>query len=89
MRVVWKFVLSDPSSTLRVGWDAKVVHVDAPPTQADYATVWVEHRLPPHGDLPEDLRLIVHGTGHRIADGLVHVGSTLSGNFVWHVYKEA
>lgn len=64
----------------------QVVHVaadrDGDPSIVE---VWVEH---PH-EIPGagGITLNVHGSGHLIPDGeSVHVGSCISGPFVWHVY---
>ena len=31
--------------------------------------------------------LLIVGTGHLVPDGAEHVGSTVDGPFVWHVYR--
>lgn len=53
-------------------------------TDGNAVEVWVAHTRPLDGRV---VSLRIFGTGHPIPFGnAVHVGSTLSGPFVWHVY---
>lgn len=64
---------------------AKVVHV-ATQGNSVAPVLWIEQ----DSELPatETRTFRFFGTGHPIpADGVEHVGSTIAGQFVWHVYE--
>jgi len=82
MRTIYKYPIGDASVLTLELDDPKVVLV-APQGDSSFPIVWVEHGL---GDPDTKLTLVVHGTGHLIDEG-THVGSTVSGPFVWHVYE--
>jgi len=83
-RTVWKFELAieDEGTVVKLG-APKPVLVGLDPFGVQ--CVWIEHDT----DSPVEIhRYHVHGTGHPIGDGETHVGSFVSGQFVWHVYTE-
>lgn len=47
-------------------------------------TIWME--------VPDNPEVFAHyhtlGTGWEVPNGLVHVGSAICGQYVWHVYRE-
>lgn len=68
-----------------------VVFVAARPTNpyTETVEVWVEHDQAATAGDQSSLHLKVVGTGQPVEDEDVHVGSTLDGAFVWHVYRRA
>ena len=57
--------------------------------KSDVVEVWIEHEAHDGAAMPGpgSITLNVYGTGHPIPDEEnVHVGSCISGPFVWHVY---
>lgn len=69
-----------------------IVHIGvAPNTRPGYVTAWIEtwegdERFPARPMLPTQ-NLLVYGTGWPINDADKHMGSVITGEFVWHVYQ--
>ena len=86
MRTIWKYNLGSTRDVTVQGGAPRVVHVGVDPSQlGSVPTAWVE--LDPEESGALVLRFI--GTGHDVPIGWDHVGSTVAGSFVWHVYAKA
>lgn len=83
MRVVWKYQFAvNDEVRLLLPESHQIVHVE---TQQAIPTLWV--LVDP--DSPDSMRTFyVRGTGHPVEDGLEHVGTFISGSFVWHVFTK-
>lgn len=80
-KVVYKYDLpiDDEWHALPMG---NIVHVGSAVNGVSIR-VWIEQRpLESHA-----LQYRVFGTGHAIEDFHEHVGTTLDGRFVWHIYR--
>ncbi len=83
MRTVWKYNLPYNGKTLNLSPGARVVLVD---TQNDALHLWIDHDPEIGGDIYD---FVVIGTGHQILGHTWgHVGSSIQGGFVWHVYQK-
>lgn len=86
MRTIWKFNLHPDHDVTAHGGTPRVVHVGVDPaSDPTLPTAWVELNPGEQGDLA----LSFIGTGHDVPIGWDHVGSTVAGPFVWHVYAKA
>lgn len=82
-RAVYKYPLEiTDEQVIRVSEEHRVVLVGL---QHGVPTIWIE--VDPSAPQPPH-RFFVHGTGHPIVPGAVHVGSFQQAAFVWHVYEE-
>lgn len=75
----WPVPVDDTDHPIGAG---RVVFVDAQGHRAR-VFVWTEE---PHGLAEAVRRARVYGTGQPIPDGDIHIGTTIAGPFVWHVY---
>lgn len=80
MKSVLKWVLEINDDLQKIG-SGPVVHVGG---QNGNLCVWTEE---PAGTPRQDRTVVVHGTGHRVYDVEVHLGSAVMPPFVWHVYE--
>ena len=82
---VWKFpltMLSGDEVEVIMPQGAEILHFDA---QSESFNLWA--RVNPDA-MPEPRRFRLAGTGHSLpTDGLSHVGTILSGPFVWHLFE--
>lgn len=89
-RVIWKFPFDVDAADIIAGGGSPVVrHVGVDPANEDPVTptVWVE--LEPGGEGWMSLRFIATGdTVPEASLGWAHVGSTLAGPYVWHVFAK-
>lgn len=76
----WPVPVDDHDHPIGAG---TVVLVDAQGTHGT-VFVWTEEAEPI--ELTPMRRARAYGTGQAIPDGDVHLGSTMAGPFVWHVY---
>lgn len=83
-RVVWKFPVGW-RATVEMPTGAQIVLVDESNDGLLGAYLWAE--VDPNA--PKEQRTFtIFGTGHVIPPEYHHVGSFISGPFVWHVYEK-
>lgn len=87
-RQVWRFEVNiGRHEALPIPIGARPIHVGMQrqwPKPPKVVNVWFE--VNPAAD--RKLRtFVVHGTGHPIEEGDVHIGTTQDGEFVWHLYE--
>lgn len=81
MRAVWKFSI-DLDRTSVTTAPPRVLHVGV--QQPNRVDLWCEVDDAEQTYWPT---YKVFGTGFGVPDEAVHVGTTLAGPFVWHVYR--
>ncbi len=85
--VVYKYSLSvtEPTTwTVHAPEGAKLVLVGHQHSDPTIVSLWLEVNT---NNLPVDYNFHISGTGHHLPVGAEHVGSTIAGPYVWHVYK--
>lgn len=83
--LIWKFPcpLTDEVH-VEIPADATFLHFGHDP--GGMMCIWIA--VDPEADLEERV-FYVRGTGHEVAEGLVHLGSVVDSMFVWHLFEEA
>lgn len=76
---ILKYPLADQRTSLPMGPVQLVAQQDG----SSLPLLWIEVDV-----YFETTDYLVFGTGHEIPRGLVHVGSCICGEFVWHVYRD-
>jgi hypothetical protein len=87
MRTIWKYQLI-AGNDLRVRLLEPVIIFVSGQGEAE-PVVWIEHGGHNPDLLEPTLEITFIGTGHPVpesSEGWNHVGSTVCGPFVWHVY---
>ncbi len=95
MRTIWKYTLNLQESTdaiIEMPFGAKIVHVAS--QQSGRVSFWVEYDIENRKDLIVR-HFQVFGTGQEISaalnnwslNDLQHIGTTLDGDLVWHLYE--
>lgn len=80
MKTIHKYPLQGFAGPQQVELTGDIVHID---DQAGVICIWAEA-----GTQEPDKRYFeIIGTGHKVTDRAIHVGSVLSGSFVWHIYE--
>lgn len=84
-RVVLKFPLNPARTRVDVPGSSKIVRVEE---QHGIPTIWIECAVSGRKD-PKVIRLFeYHATGEEFDDtDLVHVGTTVGPQYVWHIYE--
>ena len=87
MKIIYKYPIPALLAiTYEMPEDAKLLHVA---DQHGVPTMWFEVDK---DKLSESREFVVIGTGHEIHEEpwyvLNHIGSTMSGVFVWHIYEK-
>lgn len=95
MRTIWKFILTLTAQcqTISMPRGGRILHVDQ---QNGLPTLWVEVDS---GEAKEGRRFFVVGTGDKVPDDSVYIGSVCVADagapvipgmtaFVWHVYEK-
>jgi len=91
MRTIHKFLVpfaSEAAAELPpcpISPSDKVRHVGIDPRSGQPA-IWVEVETQ-KAETPKGRRFVVSGTGCEVPPGHQHVGSTIDGSFVWHVFE--
>lgn len=89
MQTIWKYVFPlDTNQTVELPTGAKVIHVAG---IRDEVTAWflldpIAFLLDPTAKL-EQRKFSVYGTGHKISDRAVYVGTAICDPFVWHLFE--
>ena len=84
MNVIYKYPLSLPQVNALELPESFFVALVA--IQEGQIRIWIEHD-PEAEKIP--YQFISYGTGHPIPKHMTHVGSVISGPYVWHVYYQA
>lgn len=83
MRTIWKYQLRlIDVQEVDMPLNAEVLHLDM---QGPYPCIWVY--LDPDLNGTERRTFVTHGTGHKIPDNHVYIGTYQDGPFVWHVFE--
>ena len=85
MKVIFKFAITMASDfTLIMPHGYKVLHVAEQAPNSPF--FWAEVDSPPNLDM-DLIHFTVVGTGHTVPVEGTHIGTWLSGDFVWHLYQ--
>lgn len=83
--VIFKYVLRlDQDTTIALPHGAVPVHVA---DQDGLPCLWIRHAAPPEGGPKWDRTFRIVGTGQKLPSQALHIGTFLSGPFVWHVIE--
>ena len=83
MKIVRKYIMPEPSCSSEITMPAqwRPLHVQM---QGDLIMMWVEVAADAVYDTKVAFSTV--GTGQAVPAHWTHMGTTLDGNFVWHVY---
>ncbi len=86
MRTIWKYRFSISGiETFSMPEGARVVFVGM---QGRCINLWaLVQPLMNWNTEAVERTFVIRGTGHNIEDNLEYVGSTIDGEFVWHVFE--
>lgn len=83
--VIFKYVLRfDQDTIIALPHGAVPVHVAE---QNSVPCLWIRHATPQEGNPTWDQAFCVVATGQPFPDSATHVGTFLSGPYVWHVLR--
>jgi hypothetical protein len=85
MKTIWKYPVGfyGPNH-ISLPADAKILHVDRRDHISHAVAFWAEV----NPSIPSEIRSFqVVGTGHQISPNMEHIGTTIDGSYVWHLYE--
>lgn len=86
MKTVFKYTVPITDHPVQIGLPHQHIIRHIGYQSRNAVTFWAE--VPDEPDMNPITRLFqVFGTGHQIPDSAVYIGTSIQGEFVWHLYE--